>query len=246
MAQRRFWKGFAAGTAVGTVAGVGSWLLTKTLGRQEYGSIMRLEKSLQVGRPIEEVFRAWSELQDLPRYMPTIQRISLQGKRSHWVVNAAGRVVEWDAKLTQNIPGQALGWKSVNGPKHTGRINFARLGNDTLVHVVMNYAPPAGAITSGVVEAFGRVEGVLEQALREFKAGVEKSGPQDVERQWKTGTYGGYSGAENPSLGMAPQASRFGGVMNAIEANEAQHKLETTGDEPPNPVDYTSPSKSRR
>lgn len=231
MAKRKFWKGFAAGTAVGAFAGVGSWLLSKTLGRQEYGRIMRLEKSLQVGRPIEEVFRAWSELQGLPRYVPMVQRIAVQGKRSHWVVNAAGRVVEWDATLTQKIPNQALGWKSVNGPKHTGRINFARLGNDTLVHVVMNYAPPAGAITSGVVEAFGRIEGVLEQALREFKAAVEKPGQQER----MTGTYGGYSGSGNPSLGMAPQASRFGGVMNAIEANEAQHKVETTGDEPPEP-----------
>ena len=245
MAKRKFWKGFAAGTAVGAIAGMGSWLITKTLGRQEYGKIMRLEKSLQIGCPVEAVFRAWSELPGLPRYLPMLQRISVQGKRSHWVLNAAGRTVEWDAKLTQNIPNQALGWKSLNGPKHTGRINFARLGNDTLVHVVMNYAPPAGAITSGVIEAFGRAEGVLEQALREFKAGVEKSGAQDAERQRLTGTHGGYSGSGNPARNMAPQASRFGGVMNAIEANEAGHSLETTGDEPPSPVD-SRPPKPRR
>ncbi len=232
MAKRKFWKGFAAGAAVGAAAGVGSWLISMTFGRQEYGKVMRLEKSLQVGRPIEEVFGAWSELPGLPRYLPMIQRVSVQGKRSRWVLNVAGRIVEWDAKLTQNIPNQALGWKSVHGPKHTGRISFARLGNDTLVHVVMNYAPPAGAITSGVVEAFGRVEGLLEQALREFKAGVEKSGPQEAERQRLTGTYGG---SGNPSLGMTPQASRFGGVTDAIEANEAGSKFETTGDEPPNP-----------
>jgi hypothetical protein len=131
----------------------------------------------------------------------------------------------------------------VKGPKHTGRINFARLGNDTLVHVVMNYAPPAGAISSGVVEAFGRVEGVLEEALREFKAGLEGKGQEDSRRM--TGTFGGYSGSENPSRGTAPQASRFGGVMNAIEANQAAHKVDT-GDGPPNPVDYTSPAKPRR
>lgn len=246
MAKRRFWKGFAVGTAVGAAAGVGSWLVSKTLGRQEYGRIMRLEKSLQVGRPIEDVFRAWSELAELPRHIPMIQRISVQGKRSHWVVNVAGRTMEWEAKVTQNIPNQALGWKSLNGPKHTGRINFARLGNDTLVHVVMNYAPPAGAITSGVVEAFGRIEGVLEQALRDFKSGMEERGRQETERDRMTGTYGGYSGSGNPSRGSAPQASRFGGVMNAIEANQAGHKVETSGDGPPNPVEYTSPPKPRR
>ncbi len=243
MARRRFWAGFAAGTAIGAAAGMGSWLISRTLRRQEYGKIMRLEKSIQVGRPIEDVFRAWSELHSLPRYLPMVQRIDSQGKRSHWVIRLDGRNIEWDAKLTQRIPNQALGWTSVTGPKHPGRINFARLGNDTLVHVVMNYAPPAGAITSGVVEAFGRVEGILEQALREFKAGLEGKGQEEARR---TGTYGGYPGSGNPARGLAPQASRFGGVMNAIEANEAGQKLETSGDEPRNPVDYTSPPKPRR
>ena len=243
MARRKFWSGFAAGTAVGAAAGVGSWLISKAMGRQEYGKIMRLEKSLQVGRPIEEVYHAWSELQRLPQYLTMIKRIDVRGNRSHWVLDVGGRSVEWDAKLTQKIPNQALGWKSVNGPKHTGRINFARLGNDTLVHVVMNYAPLAGAITSGVVEAFGRVEGILEEALRQFKAGMEA---QQGSHRRMTGTYGGYSGSENPSRGTAPQASRFGGVMNAIEANEAGKKTETAGDAPANPVDYTSPPKPRR
>ena len=239
MAKRRFWSGFAAGSAVGAAAGLSSWLLAKAWGRQEYGKIMRLEKSLQIGRSIEEVFRAWSELHSLPQFIPMLQRVDVQGKRSHWVLSVGGRRVEWDAKLTQKIPTQALGWKSVNGPKHTGRINFARLGNDTLVHVVMNYAPPAGAISSGVIEAFGRMEGVLEQALREFKAGLEGKG----EGQRATGTYGGYGGSENPSHGMAPQASRFGGVMNAIEANQAGHKVEAAGDGPPNPAEYTKPRR---
>jgi len=244
MAKRRFWNGFAAGTAVGAAAGVGSWLISRALGRNEFGKIMRLEKSLQVGRPVEEVFRAWSELQGLPAFVRIIQSIEVRGKRSHWVLNIGGRNVEWDAQLTQKIPNQALGWKSLNGPKHTGRINFARLGNDTMVHVVMNYAPPAGVISSGIVEAYGRAEGVLEEALRDFKARLEGKGQEDV-RQPMTGTYG-YGGAENPSRGMAPQTSRFGGVMNAIEANEAGHKVEAPGDGPPNPVEYTSPPKPRR
>lgn len=233
MAKRRFWSGFAAGTAVGAAAGVGSWLISRALGRQEYSKIMRLEKSLQIGRPIEDVFGAWSDLQSLPRYLRMVQRIDVRGKRSHWVLNVAGRNLEWDAELTQNIPHQALGWKSVNGPKHTGRINFARLGHDTLLHVVMNYAPPAGVISSGVVEAFGRAEGALEDALREFKAALEGKGQEDAQQRM-TGTFGGYSGPENPSRGTTSQASRFGGVMNAIEANEAGSKVET-GDGPPKP-----------
>ena len=241
MARQRFWSGFAVGTAVGAVAGMGSWLVSRKLGRNQYGKIMRLEKSVQVGRPVEQVFAAWEDLESLPGYVPMVESIRVNGKRSHWRVRVEGRRLEWDAVQTQRVDSQALGWKSVGGPKHTGRINFARLGNDTLVHVVMNYAPPAGLISSGVVEAFGRVEGILEQALRDFKAAMEGKGQEER----ATGTYGHSSGPNNPSRGAAPQASRFGGVMNAIEANEAS----TRGDggvTPPNPVDFTSPPDAKR
>lgn len=245
MAKRRFWSGFAAGAAVGAAAGVGSWLVSKTLGRQEYGKIMRLEKSLQIGRPIEEVFAAWADLASLPQHVPLIEDIRVNGKRSHWKVRLDGRRIEWDAVRTQRVDNQALGWKSVGGPKHTGRINFARLGNDTMVHVVMNYAPPAGLISSGVVEAFGRIEGILEQALRDFKASLEGKGQE----QRATGTHGYSSGGRelnNPSRGMAPQISRFGGVMNAIEANEASARGGDAGVNPPNPVEFNSPPDAKR
>ncbi len=245
MSRRRFWSGFATGAAVGSIAGLGSWLLSKKLGRQEYGKILRLEKSVQVGHPIEEVFEAWADLENLPRYVRGIDSITVNGKKSHWRVTAAGRAMEWDAKQTQHIPNQALGWKSLNGPKHTGRINFARLGNDTLVHVVMNYAPPAGLLTSSVVEAYGRIEGVLEEALRDFKASLEGKGQENAQQVRSTGTYGGGASRQASPTGAPTQSSRFGGVMNAIEANQA----ERTGTEPatpPNPVDYTSPPEAKR
>lgn len=235
--SRRFWSGFATGAAVGSIAGLGSWLVSKKLGRQEYGKILRLEKSVQVGRPIEEVFEAWADLEELPRYVRGIDSIRVNGKKSHWRVTAAGRTMEWDAKQTQHIDNQALGWKSINGPKHTGRINFARLGDDTLVHVVMNYAPPAGILSSSVVEAYGRLEGVLEEALRDFKAAMENK-----QEARSTGTYG--SSRISPS-GSATQSSRFGGVMNAIEANQAE-RSDTQSTTPPNPVEFTGPPDAKR
>ncbi len=239
MARRRFWSGFAAGAAAGSIAGLGSWLISKKLGRQEYGQILRLEKSVQVGRPIEEVFQAWADLQNLPQHIRMIERIDLQGKNSHWVINVGGYRVEWDAKKTQHVDHEALGWKSVGGPKHTGRINFARLGNDTMVHVVMNYAPAAGSIASGIAEAIGRIDGVLEQALRDFKASLEGKGQQNADRLRGTGTYGGYGSAG---------AERSGGGMNAVPAIEASSRGDVSkhGGELSNPVDYTSPAKPRR
>ncbi len=199
MAKRRFWNGFALGAAAGASAGVLSSLLINKFGRASEPRILRLEKSLQIGRPVEEVFQAWSQLDQLPKYLSFIQEVRTDGNRSHWRVQINGRIAEWDAEIEQFIPNEAIGWKSLNGPKHTGRISFSRLGNDTLVHVTMNYAPPLGK-TSGVLSPVGGyLEHQIDRAFREFKAALESKGREGAQ-QPATGTFG-RSSAEGQRLG---------------------------------------------
>jgi len=81
----------------------------------------------------------------LPSRIPLVQKIIRWGGRFHWEIEIAGQQLAWDAIVTQFIPNEAIGWKSISGPKHTGRMPFSPLANDTLIHVQMNYAPPLGA-----------------------------------------------------------------------------------------------------
>lgn len=104
-----------------------------------------------------------------------VEEVQQHGTRSFWAMEINGRHMEWEAELTQNIPNQSLGWKSISGPKHTGRINFSPLGGDTEVHVVMNYQPTVWArVLSGPVA--GDIEAYVEEALRDFKASLEGKG----------------------------------------------------------------------
>lgn len=224
MASRRFWKGFAAGAAAGAGAGFGSWFLARATFRRQ-SQIVRLEKSLQIGRPIEEVFLAWSDFERLPRLVRLIEDVRVEGKRSHWKMRLNGHSFEWEAELTQNIPNQALGWKSVRGPKHTGRINFSPLQHDTEVHVVMNYAPAGGGLAGDLTPQAAGLGHYLGQALRDFKAALEGKGQETAEaagpgRRTPAGTADeeirstGTHGRESDLSGHT-QTSRFGGVPNA-------------------------------
>jgi uncharacterized membrane protein len=226
MASRRFWKAFAAGAAAGAGAGFGSWFFSRKVLNRSGSSIVRLEKSLQIGRPIDEVFLAWSNFERLPSLVRIIEEVQVHGKRSRWRMRLDGRRFEWDAELTQHISNQALGWKSVSGPKHTGRINFSPLGRDTEVHVVMNYAPPGGRLASDLSRQTTALQHYLSQALRDFKAALEGKGGETTteaagsERRTPavppraeahpTGTHGRES-----NLAGHTQTSRFGGVPNA-------------------------------
>jgi uncharacterized membrane protein len=189
MAKRDFWSGFAAGTA----AGLGGFWAANRLGRGGSSRIIRLEKSVQIGRPVEEVFDAWSDFSRLVEYSNLVRSVQRYGDRSHWVVEVGKKVFEWDAEITQIIPNEAIGWKSVSGMKNTGRITFAPLREDTMVHIQMNYAPPMRLLRPMLSGMSGQLESYIEQALRDFKHAMESGAGRSSEMtsQQATGTHGG-------------------------------------------------------
>jgi uncharacterized membrane protein len=246
--SRKFWTGFTSGAVAGVGAAGASLLAWRLWGRGKNGRILRLEKSIQIGRPVNEVFQAWSRLEDLPDRTGLVQEVRTEGDHSRWVLNLAGRLVRWDAEVTQRVPNEAIGWKSVSGPKHTGRIDFAPLGSDTVVHVTMNYAPPLqmGNLFSPL---WGRLEHYIEQALRDFKASLEGKGQEGrvsesagermamgsitptpaMNQQRATGTWGatGTDTNSEPGLDFKTQNTRFGGT-------------------PQTTVEYTAPPEAER
>jgi uncharacterized membrane protein len=169
MSQKSFWSGVAVGS--GVVAG--AVVLTGLLGKGQSG-IIRVEKSVQIGANIENVFHTWAQFERFPQYCRSITHVRNIGyDRSEWTANFDGRILQWDAEITQVIPNQVIGWKSVNASKHSGRITFAPIGNDTLVHVQMNYIPSTILARPMSSVIAGRIEGYIEQALRDFKSELE-------------------------------------------------------------------------
>jgi uncharacterized membrane protein len=230
MASRNFWRGFTAGAVSGAAAGAASLIAWKLVGRVRNGRILRFEKSVQIGRPVGEVYEAWTRLDQLPRFVDFIESVEPRGERSHWTVNIGGRRIEWDAEITQRMPNQAIGWKSLNGPKHTGRVDFSPLGSDTLIHVTMNYCPPAqlGRLFSPLTNP---IEHYIDEAFRGFKAALEGKGQDTASsgrlpmsgvtgmpaanQQRATGTYG--QTMQQSDLDRHTQTGRFGGPESAVE-----------------------------
>lgn len=227
---KRYWNGFATGAAIGVGGAFAALLTTRLLGSRN-SRIIRLQKSIQIGRPVNDVFKAWSDLEQVARSSRLFSSITQSGHRSHWVLDINGRQIEWDAEVEQFIPDQAIGWKSINGPKHTGRISFSPLQSDTLVTVTMNYMPPARMLRVSPLRE--RIQQYMEQALRDFKAALEGKGQEGAEHTGTTGTHFhvaesvrstgtfGATGAQQPEV----QNNRFGG--------------------PPNPVEYTRPPEAK-
>lgn len=232
---KRYWRGFAAGAATGAGLTFGSVALASALGRRN-PRIVRIEKSLQIGRPVGEVFQHWSNVDRLPEWSDCVEEVFSNGDCSHWVVKIDGRTLEWDAEIEQFIPNQAIGWKSVNGPKHTGRITFSQIGPDTLVQVTMNYAPPSRLLTPFAANVGEFLERYVEQVLRDFKASLEGKGQEDV-------TPATRSSSERLGPGKAgwnSEVNRATGTYGGTDASK-----EPVGSRA-NPVEFTSPPEAKR
>jgi len=250
MARDGFWHGFAWGALAGAAVGSAAYVIASGRGSSYDRRILRLERSIQIGRPMQEVFGAWSRLEELPDRISALRSVEANGDSTRWTMEIDGRPFEFEAITSQLIPNQAIGWKSVSGPKHSGRINFAGLGKDTLVHVSMNYAPPLGRFGRLLAPITDHLESQIEEALRDFKRSLEGSSGANHEfesasdaaiEQWG-GRAPASAGCDQPSHLRATGTD--GRALNP-PGTPGTHVEEGGRVQKPGAVDYTRPPREK-
>ena len=108
-----------------------------------------VEKTLLVGAPADRVWELWSNFEGFPQFMAHLREVrKIEEGRSHWVaVGPAGVPAEWEAIITDWVPGQFIGWRSVeNSPIETsGQVRLSPVSDrETQIDVQLTYTPPAG------------------------------------------------------------------------------------------------------
>ena len=85
-------------------------------------------KSLIIDRPAEELYQAWRNFEQLPRFMRNLESVTVGADgRSHWVAKTpAGLTVKWDAEIVEDTPGQVISWRSVEDSEinNSGSVRF--------------------------------------------------------------------------------------------------------------------------
>jgi uncharacterized membrane protein len=141
---------------------------------------IKVEKTVTINKPADELYRFWRKLDNLPHFMKHLKSVTvIDDKRSHWVANAPmGATVEWDADIIEERENEFISWASVEGADidNSGFVRFKKAPGDrgTEVKVVMEYAPPGGAVTSAIAKLFGEEpEQQIGDELRRFKMLME-------------------------------------------------------------------------
>lgn len=123
---------------------------------------IRADAAITIDKPRAEVFAYWRSVSNLPRFMRNVELVTESGgKRSHWVVRApAGRKLEWDAVIHNEIENELIAWRSLRGADvdHAGSVWFkdAPGHRGTEVRVELQYNPPAGAVGAILASFWGQ------------------------------------------------------------------------------------------
>jgi uncharacterized membrane protein len=141
---------------------------------------VHVRESIRLEVPLAEVYGFWRRLENLPRFMTHLDRVTEGADgTSHWVAaGPAGLAVEWDAEIINEVENTLIAWRSLPGADvvTAGSVKFdaVRAGRSTQVSVHLQYAPPAGRAGALIASLFGREPAqTIREDLRHFKQQLE-------------------------------------------------------------------------
>lgn len=140
----------------------------------------KVEKSVVVEQTPETLYRFWRNFENLPRFMQHLKSVTvIDSTHSHWVVKGpAGKDVEWDAEIINEVQDHLIGWRSLDGADvaNAGSVHFEQAAGPTgtEVRVSLKYAPPGGPLGALIAAIFGENPAKqLEEDLNRFKQVME-------------------------------------------------------------------------
>ena len=145
-----------------------------------HGAGIKIDKSVTINKPVDEIYAFWRGLERLPQFMRHLVAVTpIDDNRSHWVAKApAGRTVEWDAEIINEIPNELIAWRSVGDTDipNAGSVRFrpAVGGRGTVVRVEMAYDPPTGIAGAMAAKLWGEEPATqVDDDLRHLKQIME-------------------------------------------------------------------------
>jgi uncharacterized membrane protein len=98
-----------------------------------------IKGAVTINRSPEEVYGFFRRFELLPSFMDYLESVQeLDETRSRWTARVpTGRTLAWDARITEDVPGEVIAWRSVDGSRIAAswRITFSRAPGGTMTEV---------------------------------------------------------------------------------------------------------------
>lgn len=143
------------------------------------GSDVAITASLTVNKPVEEVYNAWRQLENLPLFMKHLHSVEvINESTSQWKAKIPGGIgtVGWKAQILTDKPNELLSWQSMPDSTihNAGRVTFNSNGDSTTLEVSIAYHAPLGKAGEATAKLLTPVfENMLLKDIEGFKEYIE-------------------------------------------------------------------------
>jgi len=120
-------------------------------------------RSIDVNAPLRAVYDQWTRFEEFPLFLEGVEEVRLEAQKFLlWKVKIAGKIKDWEAEITNQVPDQEISWESVDGSSNSGTITFEELDPQwTRVTASIGYEPEG--ILKKTEEVLGITSGRVER-----------------------------------------------------------------------------------
>lgn len=129
---------------------------------------------IEVDAPVARCYQYWRDFSNFPEMFEDVRDVSPTGSDTYrWKVDGPlGKAVEWEARITEDVPNEKIAWLSTGegNIETAGNVKFEDKGGRTAITVALKYEPPGG--TAGEIAAkltTNDPEKQVRRALEGFK-----------------------------------------------------------------------------
>jgi uncharacterized membrane protein len=135
-----------------------------------------ITEEVDVDVPVRVAYDQWTQFETFPKFMEGVREIrQLDDTHTHWVLDIAGQIREFDATITEQHPDERVAWHSDAGPDHAGVITFHRLDDaHTRVTAQMDIDPDG--FVENAADKLGVLSHRVKADMKKFKHFIEERG----------------------------------------------------------------------
>lgn len=135
--------------------------------------MQRVEKHVDVDRPVDEVYGRWTQFEYFPKFMAGVKEVrQLDDTHLRWRANLWGKDKEWVSEITEQVPHARISWKSVSGSVSSGTVRFEPIeAGRTRVSLQIAYQPEG--LLESAANTLGFLDAQVQNAVDDFKLYLE-------------------------------------------------------------------------
>ncbi|MEE2037214.1 SRPBCC family protein [Nocardiopsis sp. CT-R113] len=130
-------------------------------------------ETVEVDVPVAVAYAQWTRFEEFPSFMEGVSQVRRTGETSmRWTVEIAGQQRDFDAVVTEQIPGERIAWRTTDGVTHAGVVTFHHLAEARTRITLQLKTVPEGAVEQ-LGDKSGLVKARAKGDMKRFKAFVE-------------------------------------------------------------------------